>query len=83
MKILDYDKVNGTGDRDDTILVAQIINRSATSGSSSSTDHTTVTADENSSGVATKNIVVTKTQFSSGPLSPAMEAGPSRGNGLV
>lgn len=25
MKILDYDKVNGTQDRDDTILVAKII----------------------------------------------------------
>jgi hypothetical protein len=84
MKVLDYEKVNGTQDRDDTILIAQIVTRPTTSGSSS-TDHDTATVVENGTHEAfdTKNIV-TGINARSGPLSPELEAAPATfGGGSV
>jgi hypothetical protein len=81
MKVLDYEKVNGTQDRDDTILIAHIVTRPTTSGSSS-TDHYAATVVENGTHEAfdTKNIVTA----GSGPLSPGLEAAPATvGGGSV
>jgi len=74
MKVLDYEKVNGTQDRDDTILIAQIVTRPTTSDSSG-TDHDNATVVENATHEAfdTKNIVM-DVNTGSGPLSPGLEA---------
>jgi len=74
MKVLDYDKVNGTQDRDDTILVAHVMPRPETSSGSS----TTATVVENGEvrGRPSKNyfdakdIVVTEVKSGAGPMSP-------------
>ena len=73
MKVLDYDKVNGTQDRDDTILVAHIMPRTETSSGSSAV----ATEVENVEGKAqgpnyfdSKKIVVSEVRPGSGPMSP-------------
>lgn len=85
MKVLDYEKVNGKQDRDDTILIAQLIPRPATSNSSGTdSTHETATVVENGTreGFDAKNIVDSGMNARSGPLSPATEAAPV-GGGLV
>lgn len=77
MKVLDYDKVNGTQDRDDTILIAKIIPRPESS-SGGSAAATVVENDEGKeNGTANyfdsaKDIVVGEVMPGSGPMSPVM-----------
>jgi len=77
MKVLDYDKVNGTQDRDDTILIAKIIPR-PDSSSGGSTAATVVENDEGKENgtanyfVSAKDIVVGEVMPGSGPMSPVM-----------
>jgi hypothetical protein len=77
MKVLDYDKVNGTQDRDDTLLVAHIIQRQPQDSQSS--DHSNGTASTvvntgqgvgNSKEYFVEDILVKEMKNQSGPLSP-------------
>lgn len=69
MKVLDYQKVNGTQDRDDTILIAHIIPRPP-SCTDSSTETATVGAEigKDSADFDSTNLLVAGI---TGPLSPA------------
>ena len=84
MKILDYQQVNGTQDRDDTILIAHIIPRPP-----SSTDSSTETANvvaENGKDARffdSKDLLVTGMQAKTGPLSPAGELPESNSAGIA
>jgi hypothetical protein len=73
MKVLDYDKVNGTQDRDDTILIARIITRPESSSGSASGSSAVATVVENGGRgnyFDSKNIVVSEVKSGSGPMSP-------------
>jgi Major intrinsic protein len=77
MKVLDYDKVNGTQDRDDTLLVAHIIQRQSqdpqNSGYSNSAASTVVNPTQgagNNKDYFVEDIVVKEMKNQSGPLSP-------------
>jgi aquaporin rerated protein, other eukaryote len=77
MKVLDYDKVNGTQDRDDTLLIAHIIQRephdSQNSDRSNGTASTVVNPGQgvgNNKEDFVENILVKEMKNQSGPLSP-------------
>ena len=73
MKVLDYDKVNGTQDRDDTILVAHIMPRPETSSSGSASSGVATVVQNGGRGnyFDSKDIVVSEVKHGSGPMSPA------------
>ena len=81
MKVLDYEKVNGTQDRDDTILIAHIMPRYSSSDSSTETAAVVVDGEHGDGLFDSKNLVVEKPK--TGPLSPTAEAPTSNGAGLV
>jgi aquaporin related protein len=72
MKVLDYDKVNGTQDRDDTILVAHIMPRPESSGSGSASSAVATVVENGGRGdyFDSKDIVVSEVKPGSGPMSP-------------
>jgi hypothetical protein len=71
MKVLDYDKVNGTQDRDDTILVAHIMPRPATSSSSTDSAAVATVVDGNRPQYFDqKDLIVSEVRPGSGPMSP-------------
>ena len=74
MKVLDYEKVNGTQDRDDTILVAQILPRTGEKSQPNEQDVAPVVGENGSNAnyFGSKDIVVTQLhhQPGHGPLSP-------------
>jgi hypothetical protein len=80
MKVLDYEKVNGTQDRDDTLLVAQIIPRSSETNQHEAQDGATVVAAaavSNGHYFDQKDIIVSQVHHNPGhgPLSPAATPG--------
>jgi hypothetical protein len=79
MKVLDYEKVNGSQDRDDTLLVAQIIPRHETSVPEDALhDGPKVVGENGNQGdyFDNKEIIVTQVHKPGhGPLSPATTPG--------
>jgi hypothetical protein len=70
MKVLDYEKVNGTQDRDDTILIAHIMPRSHSSTDSSTETETVVAENGRETGFFdSKNLLVDGMKAKTGPLS--------------
>lgn len=78
MKVLDYEKVNGTQDRDDTILVAHIIPRNS-AGSIQRDGQDTIVGDNASNGAYfEKDVIVAQLHNKNahhGPLSPTTTPG--------
>ena len=84
MKVLDYQKVNGTQDRDDTILIAHIIPRPSSSTDSSTETATVVAETGRESGFFdSKNLLLTGVNAKTGPLSPAAGLPESTGAGIA
>ena len=81
MKVLDYQKVNGTQDRDDTILIAHIIPLPPLSTDSSTETTTDGTENgEDTGDFDSKNLLV---RGVAGPLSPVAGLPESRGAGIA
>jgi hypothetical protein len=74
MKVLEYDKVNGTQDRDDTILIAHIVPRPRRCTDSSTETTTLFPQNGNDTGFFdSNNLLVTGVKVKTGPSSPGAE----------
>ena len=74
MKVLEYSKVNGTQDRDDTMLVARIVSSAQPSLPSEGGDGATVVDQSNGEYLEPKEVrvmQVSATNSGQGPLSPS------------
>jgi Major intrinsic protein len=86
MKVLDYEKVNGTQDRDDTVLVAHIVPRPASSLDTEASDENTTVVKNCAQGAdyfKGKPLGVTQLKPKAGPLNTTQEVTPSTSSALV